>query len=104
MKNLAKFSRQRRIYPHLTLPNTQREFQERISCIRGHGGIVSEVFAYLCPVCRQITTEQPVQCYGLEGILRVACITLDLSVSSVSDLPRAGFFRKRNLFAGLFAK
>jgi hypothetical protein len=79
MKNLAKFSHQRRIYPHLTLPDTQRELQERISCIRWHGGIVSQVFSYLCPICRQVTNEHPVQCYGFEGILQTACNILDLS-------------------------
>jgi len=103
-KNLAKFSRQKRIHPQLTLPDTQREFQECISCIGRHGGIVSQVFSYLCPVCRQVTGEQPVQCYSLEGILQAACDTLDLSISSVSNLPQAGSFRKRNIFAWLFTK
>jgi len=104
MKNLLRFSRQKGIYPFLTVPDTQRDMQDRISCIKRHGGNMSQVFTYLCPVCRQLTTEPPIPCRGLEGILQAACNTLDLSISSIPDIPKAGSFRKKNLFAGLFAK
>ena len=103
-KKLSRFSRQKGIYPVLTVPDSQREMQDHISCIKHHGGIMSQVFAYSCPVCRQLTTEPPIRCRGLEGILQAACDTLELSVSSIPDIPKAGSFRKRNLFAGLFAK
>ena len=100
VKNLTKFSRQKNIFPCLTVSDTQRELQDRISCIRRHGGLVSQVFVYSCPVCRQLTTEPPVLCRGLEGILQAACDILDLSIS---DLPHAGSFRRRDIFVGLFA-